>query len=69
MPDKQTCSCCGRPYDTEWVVYCPVSRDLADMLRDDLGLTTEYPVTMRLGPYDEIVVTQHYPARNGGGDA
>jgi hypothetical protein len=64
MPDKQTCGACGRPYDDEWVVYCPVSRTLADMLRDDLGMTTEYPVTMKLGAFDVIEVTQHCPDRS-----
>ncbi|MCA1572477.1 MAG: hypothetical protein LC798_19690 [Chloroflexi bacterium] len=38
-----------------------MSRTLAEMLGDELGLTTEYPVTMRLGPDGEIVVKQHYP--------
>jgi hypothetical protein len=55
--DKQTCSCCGRPYDTEWVVYCPVSRDLAEQLRGD-GLTSSYRVNIKLHGDDVIVVTE-----------
>ena len=68
MLDKQTCSCCGRPYDTEWVVYCPVTRDLAEQLRAPDGLTSANPVTMKLGPFDEICVTEHYPEHSDGDD-
>lgn len=57
---KATCACCERPYDDDWVVYCPVTRELAEKLRGD-GLTTEYPVTMHLADDDTIVVTVHYP--------
>jgi hypothetical protein len=54
------CACCERPYDDEWVVWCPVTRELAEMLRGD-GLTTNYPVTMRLDDTGAIVVTEHRP--------
>lgn len=54
---KQTCPCCSRPYDDEWMVYCPVSRTLVEQLRGD-GLTTSVPVNMRLADDDTIVVTE-----------
>lgn len=56
---KQTCPRCSRPYDDEWVVYCPVSREMADLLRAPGGLTTNYPVTVRLATDDTIVVIEH----------
>lgn len=67
MPVRDECPTCGRPRDDDWVVWCPVSRTLADMLREEAGMTTEYPVTMRLGTDDVIVVQQHYPQHLDGG--
>jgi hypothetical protein len=54
---KQPCPHCHRPFDDEWVVYCPVSRDLAEKLRGD-GLTTATPVNMKLLGDDTIVITE-----------
>ena len=54
---KAICACCERPYDDQWVVYCPVTRELADQLRGD-GLTTSVPVNIKLQTDDVIVVTE-----------
>jgi hypothetical protein len=54
---RQTCPHCRRPFDDEWVVYCPVTRTLADELRGD-GLTTQTPVNIKLLGDDTIVVTE-----------
>lgn len=54
---KQACPCCSRPYDDEWVIYCPVSRDLADKLRGE-GLTTRTQANIKLAEDDTIVVTE-----------
>lgn len=57
---RDECPTCRRPRDDEWVVWCPISRPLAEKLRGD-GLTTGYPVTLRLAADDTIVFTEHYP--------
>ena len=60
---RDECPQCHRPRNDEWVIYCPVSRELAEMLAGD-GLTTNGPVTMRLGSDDVIVVTEHHPMQD-----
>lgn len=56
---RQSCPCCSRPYDDEWVVYCPVTRTLAEDLKGD-GLTTSVPVNIRLDREMVMIVTELY---------
>ena len=57
---RDRCRTCERPLDEEWVVYVPVSRALADSLRGE-GLTTRYPVNLRLAADDVLVVAELRP--------